>query len=40
MAVAAAGDEVFDDEEVGVAGVLVVALLRGPAEDIEGKVRV
>lgn len=40
MAVAAAGDEVFDDEEVGFASVLVVALLRGPAEDIEGQVRV
>jgi len=31
---------VFNHEEVGVAGVLVVALLRGPAEDIEGQVRV
>lgn len=30
----------FDDEEVGLASVLVVALLRGPAEDIEGQVRV
>lgn len=38
MVVAAAGDEVFDDYEVGVVGVLVVALLRGPAEDVEGEV--
>ena len=38
MAVAAAGDELFDDGEVGEVSVGVVALLGGPAEDVEGEV--